>query len=655
MTRLSAATFAATLAVGTSLTAAAATTSAFVGPTNASQSVSVTLSLPSADPAGAAAFVSHVNTPGDPLYHQYLTPAQYAARFGAKQADYQALLAWARANKLTVGEQFAGRTLLAVSGTSAALGRALGVSFADYRDAATGRIFAAASGTPALPAASAAVIGLNGAAHFMPYVERLPKNTAPLGEGTGPNGAFSAADLRTAYDVPAQAFTSQPQKVAVFEQGGFDPNDVATYLKANKLPSITVTPRSVDGYGTGIDDPNVELEAVLDVDMLAAVNPALKQIVVYEDGTDTFQVALLDTMAAVASDDTAKILSISYGQDETLQGAAAIAAENTVLTEMAAQGQAVFASSGDDGTYGNFSLPENVSDPASQPFVTGVGGTTLFTGKGGVYNGEESWDDFNIGAGATGGGISTVWPIPSYQLVQGYPATTNNGGSGTMRNVPDIAADANPLTGVAVYSAINGGWITIGGTSVAAPVWAGFYSLVDNATEALGLGPAGFANPDLYTLSQDALIVYPLLHDVLDGGNGAPTDGSAIGFFAGYGYDNCTGLGSFAGANLLLNLVLVPSLAGTNAPPTPRGLSATTTSTSVTATWTATKGATGYAAIVFQNDGLNDFFPPVLVKSPTATISGLKSNTYYYYIVLAISPGGTTESPPDYFKTAKKS
>ena len=651
MPRLPIALVAAALALATG--AASAATPAFVGATNAAKSITVTLSLPSADLAAAAAFASHVNTLGDPLYHRYLTPAQYAARFGARTTDYQALLAWASANNLAVGEHFAGRTVLPVTGTAAALGHALGVTFADYRDAATGRVFSVAAGTPRLPA-GAAIIGLNGAAHYVPFVERLPKNSEPLGEGTGPNGAFSAADLRTAYDIPAQAFTGQPQTVAVFEQGGFDPNDIATYLKKNKLAAISVTPRSVDGYGTGIDDPGIELEAVLDVDMLAAINPAIKKIVVYEDGTDTFQVSLLDTLAAVASDGTAKILSISYGQDETLQGADAIAAENTVLTEMAAQGQAVFASTGDNGAYGNFSLPENVSDPASQPTVTAVGGTTLFTGKNGAYNGEESWDDFNIGAGATGGGISTVWPIPAYQLVQGYPATTNNGGSGTMRNVPDISAVANPLTGVAVYSALNGGWVTIGGTSVSAPIWAGFYSLVDNATEALGLGPAGFANPNLYTLSQDALVVYPLLHDVLDGGNGAPTDGSAIGFFAGYGYDNCTGLGSFAGANLLLNLVILPTLAGTSAPPTPRDLSATTGSTSVTATWTATKGATGYAAIVYQNDGLNDFFPPVLVKSPTATITGLAPNTYYYYVVYAISPSGTTESSPDYFKTAKK-
>ena len=169
--------------------------------------------------------------------------------------------------------------------------------------------------------------------------------------------------------------------MAVFEQGGFAQSDVTTYLLRNKLPNVRVRDRNVAGYGGSIDNAGVELEAVLDIDMQIAMNPAAGQILVYEDGTDSFPVALLDSLSAMADDDLARSISIFYGLDETLQGSTAIAADNTVLTQMAAQGQAVFVSAGDRGAYGDGTLSFlNVSDPASQPVVTGVGGTTLFTG-----------------------------------------------------------------------------------------------------------------------------------------------------------------------------------------------------------------------------------------------------------------------------------
>jgi subtilase family serine protease len=183
---------------------------------------------------------------------------------------------------------------------------------------------------------------------------------------------------------------------------------VHKYVKSNALPSPTVEAIGVNGSGTGVNDPNVELEAVLDIDMIIGINPAVQGVLVYEDADDPFPVALLDGITAVANDNRAQVLSISYGQDEALQGSSAIQAENQVFTQLAAQGITVVASAGDNGAYGDERDGKlNVEDPASQPFVTSIGGTTLFT-YGGYYSVEELWNLLASNVGATGGGVSSV-------------------------------------------------------------------------------------------------------------------------------------------------------------------------------------------------------------------------------------------------------
>ncbi len=629
-----------------------------LGVTEATRPITLALTLPSRDPAGAAAFATRVTRPGDPLYRHFLTQAQFAARFGADPAHYAAVADWARSQGLTLGEHYAAGTALPVTGPAALLGRLFAVGFEDFRDDATGRVYYEADRAPTLPAALAArsvdVVGLTSAARYKPFVQRIPAGVAPAAAGSGPNGGYTASDLRTAYDIPAQSFAPRTQTVAVFEQGGFDPADVAKYLAYNKLATVPVTARSVDGYGTGIDDPNVELEAVLDIDMLIATNPALAGVIVYEDGADAFPVALLDSLSAMASDARVSTISISYGQDEALQGRAAIRAENTVLTQMAAQGQAVFASAGDDGAYGDFTRPRNVSDPASQPFITGVGGTTLFTARKAAYQTEETWNDLGVGAGATGGGISAIWPLPDYQTYQGSSLASYNGGSATYRNVPDIAALANPLTGVAVYSQLNGGWITIGGTSVSAPIWAGFYSLVNAASEGVGLGSMGFANPPLYAANEPItpVIFYGAFHDIVDGTNGLPNSGLKPGFSAGQYYDNVTGLGSFDGQYLAINLALLPTGTQSNPPPAPRGLAVALAASTATLTWTASKPATGYLVFVANYD-TGATVDVALQKTRSATVAGLAAGNTYVFSVSAVSPGGFTTSAPEIFSVPK--
>ena len=628
-----------------------------IGPTAAAKQIWVSIVLPSRDPAGAAGFATHVSTPGNALYRQYLLPAQFAARYGADPADYEAVRAWAVSQGLEIGEVYAARTVLPVRGTAAQVGHALGVTFNDYKNT-QGQVFYAADGDAKMPAALAGkvdtVVGLSSEAHFKPLARLKPAVAAPMESGTGPGAAFLAADLRAAYGVPPQYFTSKTQTLAVFEQGGFDPGDIATYEARNKLPAVPVRVRGVNGYGGGVDDPGVEVEAVIDIDMQIGINPAAKQILVYEDGlSDSFQAALLNSLSAMASDDKADAISISYGQDETLQGHKAAGAENTVLTQMAAQGQAVFASSGDDGAYGDGALPLNVSDPASQPKITGVGGTTLFTGPKETYFAEETWNDLNIGAGATGGGVSAFWKIPGYQD-QGYPVATQNGGSDSYRNVPDVAAVGNPLTGIAIYSKMNGGWLTFGGTSVSAPIWASFYSLVNAASEGLGFAPSGFANPAIYKVATTFGLFYPDFNDVADGSNGDPTVFGIAGFEAGYGYDNTTGWGSFDGLNMIAELALLPIRANKNPPPAPTGLRATETPTSVTLTWTPVAGAKGYL-VAGYNYRTFATVVATLQKGTTLDVSGLKAGGTYLFQVLSISAGGYDPSAPIIVSTPSSS
>ncbi len=636
-----------TLLSGTALAAPAVgaaphIAAALVGASDPARSLTLSLYLPSRDPAGLATFLQHVTKHGDPLYRAYLTPEQYEARFGASNEDYLAVLAWARSQGLVPGEYLTGRHVIPVTGTVQAMEAAFGTHFNDYRDS-TGAVFYAAATDAKLPASIAArvtaIVGLNGQARFAPMARLLPTGAKPLGLGTGPKGAFSAADLVSIYSAPVQTF-GPAQTVAVFEQGGFEASDVTAYVTANKLRPASVHVRNVDGWNGSISSQDVAVEAVLDIDMENALNPQAGRILVYEQGKSAFPVALLDSLAAMAKDNTAKSIGISYGTDEAIQGSDAIMAENGEFQQLTAQGQAVFVSSGDQGAFGRSGGGLNVSDPCTQPFATCVGGTTVFPGPKETYGVEEVWNNLDAGYGATGGGISTVWSLPAYQKPGGYSVTVGNGGSSTMRNVPDVATVANPLTGVAIYSAANGGWIVIGGTSVSAPIWAGYYSVVTAAAEGLGFGAPGFANPGIYNIAAFGGLVQTAFNDVQDGYNGSYYQGQSYGFFAGSEYDNTTGWGSMIGSAFMVNF-LTPGT-GTGTPPAaPKGFKGVPASTSVALSWNPAKGASGYAVLV-TNEDTGTAQTQSLTKLPKVDITGLAPSTSYYFQLYSLAAAGPT-------------
>jgi subtilase family serine protease len=631
---------------------------------DSTKAMNIVFVLQSKNPLGAAEFARRVSSPDDPLYGKFLSAEQFGEAYGPSDAAYSALETWVKKNGLIVNEPSRSRTTLSVHGSATQFEAMFGTRINTYRGP-DGRSFFSAESEPALPVEVAAsikgIVGLSSYTQHVPLFVRKPTQSSVAAlpvmhpesaGGSGPGGAYNARDLRMAYDIPTQLRQGNLETIAVFEQGGFDPLDIVQYETANRLGATPVKVRNVNGYGGAIDDPNVELEAVLDIDMVIGINPAVKQVLVYEDGDDPFGVALLDALADMANDDSAQVISISYGTDEAIQGTAQIAAEGLLFQQLAAQGQTVLVSSGDQGAYGRSGTGLKVSDPGAQPYVTSVGGTSLYTGPGGVYEAEEVWNLLGAGLGATGGGVSSYWSIPSYQSRTLYPlpppifaasaaavsVATANGGSATMRNIPDVAAVADPLTGVAVYSALNGGWIQIGGTSASAPIWAGYFSIINSARQKIGLPNLGFANPYLYYLALTSISFV----DIRDGSNGNASLYGIPGYSAGRGFDNCTGWGSMMGENLAFHSLTQHLVIYGNKPTAPKGLSGIPSTTTADVSWSASTGATGY---IIQTTRLDTGTVTNYVsKSPQIVLTGLTSQKSYFIDVYSVNSNGAARA-----------
>jgi kumamolisin len=640
--------------------------STLVGPVDQNRQISVILALALSDPQGAAEFVRHVSTPGDPLFHQYLTPQEFAARFGANADDYAALKLWAAKNGLTVVHDSLARTCLTVRGLTAQFQALFRTALNNYRSA-DGKEFYSAAVKPTIPDDIASrvtgVLGLTSGAHYAtlakPYKvfgeDAAFSTKAPDSGGTGPGGSYSASDLRTCYQIPAFGDVV-PQSVAVFEQGGYYQSDVETYLKTMKLPNTPVSFVGVNGYNGAVNDDNVELEAVLDIDMIIGINPKVKEVLVYEDGNDPFGVALVDALDQVATDNKVQTLSISYGVDEVQQGDPQMVAESTALTQLSAQGITVLVSAGDDGAYGrtggDYSPAQlEAPDPGSQPLVTCVGGTTLTTGPNEVWLGEEVWNRLGLGHGATGGGVSSYWKIQDWQA-PGY--VTTNGGSSTYRNVPDVGAVGDPLTGVAVYTKVNGGWVQVGGTSVSAPIWGGYISILNAASQYLYGSTLGFFNPTLYGLDYLIGIGYGqpsnYLFPVPDGTNGDPgLYGGTPGYSAGNGYTNCTGSGTIWGGGFGTQVLIART--GGKAPAGFVFFTPKITSTTAEFRWTDADLATGYVFELAGPGFLANSATGFVTKKRTLTITNLTPNTGYTLYAYAVNKKGATQEQVNFATT----
>jgi kumamolisin len=503
----------------------------------------VTLSLPLSDADGAAKFGAAVSDPDSPLYGHYLTPAQFGARFGANKANYEALRKWATSNGLQVAPRTASRTTVALSGTAAQFAALFSTRFAAFQTAAHGDGYVMLK-DPKLPAALNGkidgVIGLESAGNHAWLAH--PRGKVGPDVGTGIDG-YAPTDIRTAYDIPAQTNSNKTEVLALFEESGYPQSDMTAYNNQYKLATVPTKLIGVNGSGTGPGGATVETD--LDLQAAIGANPNLAQILMYIDANGSFSSQLVNSFNKIAQDNQATVLSVSYGLDENQQGQAAVTAENTALTQLQAQGITVFVSSGDQGAVGREGSGLNAPDPGSQPLITSVGGTRLNVTSKEIWSSETVWNDLSNGHGATGGGVSKFWTIPSYQLLKGKSVAVANGGSATMRNVPDIAAVADPYTPYSEYCGCYGGWFGDGGTSLSAPIWAGMATVINANRVNAGLPRLGFFNTALYKLGKKE----KNFHDITSGNNGSP------GYAAGKGYDNDTGFGSIDLGSLMPKLL----------------------------------------------------------------------------------------------------
>lgn len=601
---------------------------------NAGEQIQLALSLPLRNQRALNEFLTRVSDPHDPLYGAYLTPEEFTARFGPTVEDYNRVKNFAKAAGLTVVGTHPNRTLLDVAGSAATLERAFAVHLMRYQ-LPNGTVHRAPDVEPSIPSTLAGrltgIVGLEDAIRRPHSVLRKPDALGALGAlslqphvGTGPNGGLAPKDIKTAYNLNGLSVNGSGQTLGLFELDGYKASDITAYESFFGLPSVPLQNVLVDG-ATGSAGSGAG-EVTLDIELQIALAPGASKVIVYEGPNSS--AGVVDTYNRIATDNLAKQISTSWGLYEAGSGSSTINSENTAFQQMAAQGQSIFAAAGDSGAYDNGSSL-SVDDPASQPYMVGVGGTTLTTnGSGGSYSSEKTWNGGSVSAGAGGGGISSVWSIPSYQSPAGI-ITTASKGSTTKRNVPDVSLDADPNTGYAIY--VGGAWNVYGGTSCAAPLWSAFTALVNQQRLANGSALLGFANPALYTVGTGASYTSNF-HDIADGSTN-------LFYPAVTGFDDATGWGTFNGTNLL------NTLAGPSGPPVtpaaPTGLTATAGNGQIVLTWNASSGATTYNLLRSTASGAEVSYKTGLTAT-TYTDTGLTNGTTYYYKVTATNTAGTS-------------
>ncbi|MHB1209551.1 MAG: protease pro-enzyme activation domain-containing protein [Acidimicrobiales bacterium] len=504
-------------------------------------------------------YIASLSNTASPNYHHYLTPSEFAKDFGASPSTVSHVRSYLAGYGLGTASLSKGHILLHVTGSTADIARAFATPVETVRTA-SGTIAAQFVRSATLPSALAKdvvnITGLStsssiaapaGIAHATTRVT-APTSCPSAGNGTGttPNalGGYTIQQQAQLYGLTsayASGSTGVGQSIAIYELGQYDQSDLNTYFSCYGLsPSINTV--NVDGGPTG----GYSEEATMDIEQASALAPGAT-ISVYQAPNGGS--GPTDAYAQIADDNTASIVTTSWGLCE-IDPNSDVQAEQAIFEQMAAQGQTMIASAGDSGSsdcvgntdgYAPTSLA--VDDPASQPFVTGVGGLTVSSISPlvqTVWNGGPS-------NGAAGGGVSTIWPRPSWQSAPGITAAN------TMRMVPDLSLMADPNTGFIEYftGASNGvcqgsctGWQSIGGTSIGSPQLS---AIVAVAAQVCSTSRLGFINPTLYAMASAGTGFV----DVTTGNNNVY---NVAGYNAGVGYDMASGLGSPNGSAFINGL-----------------------------------------------------------------------------------------------------
>ena len=499
------------------------------GPVDPSERIEVSIYLRPRGGADAAPAASA----GAAGLHEPLSRQEYAQRYGADPADIAQVEWFAREHDLTVVESSVPRRVVVLAGTVAQMNAAFQVDLQRYeRDSER---FRARTGHVYVPAELADVVtGIFGLDN-RPQTRSYAQSFAPAGPivlaADAATVSYTPPQVAALYSFPT-ASNGSGQTIALIELGGgYAQSDLDTYFQQLGLATPTVVSVSVDGATNApTGDPNsADGEVVLDIEVAGGVAPGAHIAVYFAPNTDQ---GFLDAVTTATHDttNTPSVISISWGGPESSWTAQAQQQMSQAFADAGMLGITVCCAAGDGGAsdgVGDGLL--HVDFPASSPNALGCGGTSL-TGSGGAIASETVWNDGN--GSATGGGVSDTFDLPTWQAQAGVPPSANPGGR-VGRGVPDVAADADPQTGYQIL--VDGQSVVIGGTSAAAPLWAGLIALLN---QQLGQ-PVGFLNPVLYQQLQPATV----MHDVTSGNND--------GYTAGPGWDACTGYGSPNGAALL--------------------------------------------------------------------------------------------------------
>lgn len=504
-----------------------------IGPADPNERIEVTVVLrrgsrpsafPSMDRLGATS----------PKDREHLSREAFAATHGASAEDIAKIRAFAARYGLEVASESSARRSVFLAGTVEAFSKAFAVQLSRYQHAQ--RTYRCRTGTLQIPAELDGIIegvfGLDNRPQAQTHFRRR-KDPARGVRAHAASTSYTPLDVAQAYNFPAGT-DGTGQCVAILELGGgYNPADLAKYFQGLKISQPKITAIPVDGGSnspTGdADGPDGEVE--LDVEVVGAIAPAAQIAVYFAPNTDQ---GFLDALTAAVHDATNRpaIISISWGGPESSWTQQAMTSFSSACQDAATMGVTVLAASGDNGsTDGSTDNTPTVDFPSSSPYVIGCGGTRLSL-SGAKITAEVTWNELASSEGATGGGVSGFFAIPTYQQQAGVPKSP----SGFVgRGVPDVSGDADPETGYNVI--VDGSATVIGGTSAVAPLWAGLLARIN---QSLGKN-VGYVNPLLYAAKSTATF-----HDITSGTNGD--------YSAARGWDACTGLGSPDGTALLVSL-----------------------------------------------------------------------------------------------------
>lgn len=553
--------------------------STLVGPTDTSQSLSISVGLQLRNTASLRNFIANTSRPKSITAHQHLTSAQIAAGYAPLSSSQQAVIAYLQGFGFQVTTTGKLHLTIGFKGTVGDAESAFHLQINNYHSP-KGQNFYAPASDPSVPANLAALIqnisGLDNAVHLSHPPINNPKsaianalnaNATCIAAG---QGYFLPTQIATAYNLAGYynaGYHGEGQRVALLELDNFQRSDINAYTACYGGSSVPISTTLVDG---GPGAPSVGANEVeLDMELILSAAPKLANLEVYEAPNDTWG-HYMDLWSQIISDDSASVISTSWGACEAAVPSANLQEENNLFAIAAAQGQNIFAASGDEGT-NDCRTPiaqgatRGVDDPASQPYVTGVGGTTLTLNSNNTYKSETVWnngyDAPTDSVEAGGGGISNVWPMPSWQQGPGVNNSFTSGtpcgaSSGNCREVPDVSLNADPNTGYLINCSVQaacagGSWWIYGGTSAAAPMWAAAMSLTNEKTLHDGGFNIGFVNPYLYQIDQNAggTSYANDFHDTTTGNNDGLNDGQAV-YPATTSYDQASGLGSYNAFNL---------------------------------------------------------------------------------------------------------